>query len=382
MSSDPTAPSVAGSSGAVSGGSASASAATAAAAGAAGIAGPSAGSTGPRRGTAPAARTTRIPVPSERSPYPLLRGPDTGGSHSYCLIPGEGFQVRGPRYHADKVKVASGPSVFELMHIDLFLSKSRIGNIAARRQSWLRLARDAGDHRFYLVIAYVTPAPPHLHVAFYYAVDDERLAANPNLQRLWRRFTAHGPEADEFRNERWKVIPRIAEGAWIVQRAVGSKPALLGTKLTHTWILSEPEGSAGAAAAVAASSAHSVPTSDAGCDAGLGLPARMRGHSYAVTHGPGPYLEGDCDIASSNMAFVLVSLLLQYAKHIVIDLGFAIEAREEDELPEAVLGTVRLSRIDVVRPPLVDAMPDDWVLGKPGTLHGEEGEKAKDGSES
>lgn len=281
--------------------------------------------------------------------------------------------MRGPRYNHDKVKIASGPAAFELMHVDLFLSKSRIGNMAARRNSWLRLAREAGDRRYYLVPTYVTPASPFIHAAFYFAVDEERLAASPPLLRLWRRFTAHGPEADAFRNERWKVIPRIAEGSWIVQRAVGTKPALLGTKLKHTWIICEPEGSvpppppahAGPAAQVA------VGSEDAGCDAGLVLPVRQRGQSFTIAEGPGPYIEGDCDVSSSAMATMLVSLLQQYAKHLVIDLAFAIEPRDEDELPEAVLGVVRLSRIDVVQPVLVAAEPEDWVLGQLGTLHGD-----------
>lgn len=326
----------------------------------------------PRTAGAAAPHARGVPVPPEGTAYPLMPGPEVGGSHSYCRIPAETFHVRGPRYTHDKVKIASAPSAFELMHVELFLSKSRIGNMAARRQSWLRLARAAGDTRYYLIPTYVTPASPFLHVVFYYAVDDARLAASPSLERLWRRFTAHGPEADAFRNERWKVIPRIAEGSWVVQKAVGSKPALLGTKLKHTWIICEPEGTAPPPPPPEAGSAPQVAVgSEAGCEAGLGLPPRQRGQSYEVAYGPGPYLEADCDVSSSSMAFVLVSLLQQYAKHIVIDLAFAIEPRDDDELPEAVLGTVRLSRIDVVRPGLIAAEPDDWVLGQMGTRHGD-----------
>ncbi len=54
----------------------------------------------------------------------------------------------------------------------------------------------------------------------------------------------------------------------------------------------------------------------------------------------------------------------------MIDLGFAIEPREEDELPEVVLGSLRLSRVDVERPLMVAAEPGDWVLGSLGVVHG------------
>lgn len=61
---------------------------------------------------------------------------------------------------------------------------------------------------------------------------------------------------------------------------------------------------------------------------------------------------------------------LTFRRHIVIDLGFAIEACETDTLPECVLGSVRLSRIDVNKPPMVEALPNDWILGSHGDQHG------------
>ena len=63
------------------------------------------------------------------------------------------------------------------------------------------------------------------------------------------------------------------------------------------------------------------------------------------------------------MAYVLVSLLQTYAKALVIDLGFAIEPREAECLPEVVLGTVRLSRIDVTVPEVLAAEAGDVRLG-------------------
>ena len=45
---------------------------------------------------------------------------------------------------------------------------------------------------------------------------------------MWKNFLT---KDDEFRNQRWKIIPRIAEGPWVVKSAVGTKPALLGLKV-------------------------------------------------------------------------------------------------------------------------------------------------------
>lgn len=51
------------------------------------------------------------------------------------------------------------------------------------------------------------------------------------------------------------------------------------------------------------------------------------------------------------------------ARYLVIDLGFAIEPREDETLPEAVLGAVRLSRMDVSRGPLLSPVVGEGVLG-------------------
>jgi hypothetical protein len=243
--------------------------------------------------------------PAMSCAFPL--GAESGGEHCWSQLDATTFQVRGPNYLEDKVKEPSQPAMFDLMHFDILRSNDKIGNLAARNDSWLRAARKAGDTRYYLVVVYVTPAAPYIHLALYFAVQPERVRACPHFSSLWEQFTAHGPAGDAFRDERWKVIPRVAEGSWIVSNAVGSKPALLAQKLTHTWILCD-----GVEDVAAGGGGGGVETSDAGCGNSGG--ARARGGSFSTGFGPGPYLEADCDVASSSMAFVLVSLLQSYAR--------------------------------------------------------------------
>jgi hypothetical protein len=258
----------------------------------------------------------------------LAAGPEKAGEHSWFALSGETFPSRGLGYLKDRVKVPSPRGPCDLVNAEMFLSHDKIGNIAARQGSFLRAARRAGDGRFYLVVAYVTPTAPFVHIALYFALDEARLAALPPLARLWARFVARGPAGDAFRRERWKVIPRIAEGSWMVSSAVGTKPAMLAQKLTHTWV-----------------------------------------HGAADDAGTGAYLESDCDVASSTVALMLVGMIQTWAKSLVIDLGFAIEPQAADEFPEVVVGAVRLNRLDTTRPPLVRAEPEDFVLGTDGT-HG------------
>ncbi len=126
-------------------------------------------------------------------------------------------------------------------------------------------------------------------------------AGDPAFKRAWSRFLAD--DTDEIRTRTWKVIPSIAEGSWVVKKAVGAKPAILPTKLTHKW---------------------------------------HRGENY---------LEVDCDVASSTVATVLVNLIVQYARGLVIDLAFVVQGDRVDELPERVLGCVRLMHMDMAGMP-------------------------------
>jgi len=233
-------------------------------------------------------------IPESALPYPLLRGDAGGRDHSHSTLPADSFEVRGPNYIVDKKKMPSDGPLFDLMHVDMLRSESKLGNLAARGDSWLRRAREVGDTRYYLVVTYVTTSSPYIHLIIYFAVRPESFSTHPRFEGLWKRFTEEGAAGDTFRNERWKVIPRIQEGAWIVKTAVGTVPALLGTKLAHTWIICNDGGSnnKGAGVAVGGGAAPNV----------------------NAFKGPGPYLETDCDVSSSTAAGILVSMLQGYAK--------------------------------------------------------------------
>jgi len=104
---------------------------------------------------------------------------------------------------------------------------------------------------------------------------------------------------DAFRNSRFKLIPSIVEGYWMVKRAVGTKACLLGRAVTCHYLREDN------------------------------------------------FLEIDVDIGSSAVARGVVGLVLGYLTNVVVDLAILIEAKGEQELPEYLLGTVRINRIEV-----------------------------------
>lgn len=130
----------------------------------------------------------------------------------------------------------------------------------------------------------------------------------------------------DFHNLRFKLIPMIVEGPWVVKTAVRSRPCILGQKVVQRYF------------------------------------------------GGKGYLEVDIDVGSSVIASQIVSLcryliyLMKnrnlciiitlmvgylsflcrgYAKQIVCNVGIVLQGEREDELPERLLASVTLSHLDM-----------------------------------
>ncbi len=127
------------------------------------------------------------------------------------------------------------------------------------------------------------------------------------MERLRGLRDVHWPTASDvgalpptdFRNERFKLIPSVTDGPWVVKSAVGSTPALLGKKVIQRY---------------------------------------FRGDDY---------LEIDIHVGSSVIASNIVGLCRGYAKNMVNDTAIVIQGETPDELPERLLCCATLSHIDL-----------------------------------
>eukprot|EP01134_Creolimax_fragrantissima_P004891 CFRG4891T1 len=231
------------------------------------------------------------------STLPFPRGPLEGGEHCWSEPNvAKCFELRGKSYMRDWRKIPANEALFKLRSIDFFQTEetdvTRYDNFASHPDSYVQKAIRAGDTTSYFIVVHFQMQPHHMCCTWIY--DEAKVeAAGPHFETVWDRFI-NGE--DDYRDSRFKVIPSVAEGNWLIRRSVGAKPALLAKKLKHRY--------------------KKTPR----------------------------YFEIDCDVNSSYLAGSIVSVLKSYAYLLSIDLGLTIEGRSSAELPEVVFACFRLTK--------------------------------------
>jgi hypothetical protein len=151
---------------------------------------------------------------------------------------------------------------------------------------------------FVFIVNIVLPGPPFYHGVFYYAIDDMSSidgSDGSGSSKLCQKFFFG--DSDEFRDKTFKLIPQIVEGNFLVRKAVGSTPAIMGTKLRQLYVR-DPR-----------------------------------------------FMELILDCGSSPVATGVIRLSLGYAKTLVIDMGFLLEGTDESTLPERIFGAIRIKNL-------------------------------------
>ncbi|XP_027918766.1 protein ENHANCED DISEASE RESISTANCE 2-like isoform X3 [Vigna unguiculata] len=230
---------------------------------------------------------TPITIPSDLH-CSLWKGKDDNDTNCWASPSGKGFMIRGKNYLKDSSKVVGGDPLLKLVGVDWLTVDKSVDRIALHPKCLVQ--SEAGKKLpFILVINLQVPAKPNYSLVLYYAADRPI-----NKNSLLAKFVGG---SDAFRDSRFKLIPSIVEGYWMVKRAVGTKACLLGKAVTCKYFRQDN------------------------------------------------FLEIDVDIGSSSVARSVIGLVLGYVTSLVVDLAILIEAKEEPELPEYILGTVRLNRL-------------------------------------
>lgn len=221
------------------------------------------------------------------------------------------FRVRGADYLIDKQKFNAGSSIGRLVTVDLVsvdepmysgftMHPTERVQLALKKEKELKaLGLESEMPPFIFVVNIALPGPPFYHGVFYYAIDDMRTIDGSDgtpSSKLCNQFLFG--DSDEFRDATFKLIPQIVEGNFIVRKAVGSTPAIMGKKLRQLYVKSDR------------------------------------------------FFEVILDCGSSPVATGVIRLSLGYAKTLVVDMGFLLEGTSEDHLPERIFGCARMKNME------------------------------------
>jgi len=233
----------------------------------------------------------------------MNRANDDNPRNGYTPVLCEEFPLRGKGYLDNKKKNKAEDCMFDLVGCDTFYAKERDTCVCDWDQSVLqRMKRNAARRGRtcprVLAINWMVPGSPRINHVEYFVekefvpvTDDDKM-----YQRMIDHFFADGNDA--FRTSRFKLIPHIEVGNFLVKKAVG-KPTIV-CKAIKT--------------------------------------------EYHVGDG---YLEVAIDIGCSKIAERVLGVCTGFAKSLVIDLGYTIEGRKEEELPERLLCGLRIHYFDM-----------------------------------
>ncbi|GMG99410.1 hypothetical protein Nepgr_001250 [Nepenthes gracilis] len=229
----------------------------------------------------------------------LPKDPSFTTACSWAAADPSTFLIRGETYLRDQEKIKAKHTLLQMVGADWLKSDKREDDLAGRPGGIVQKYAAQGGPEFFLIVNIQVPGPSRsaYNLALYYMLKTP-LEKDPLLERF-----VNGDDA--YRNSRFKLIPYIPKGSWIVRQSVGKKACLVGHALEVNY---------------------------------------FRGNNY---------LELGIDVGSSTVARGVVSLVLRYLNNLIIEMAFLIQANTEEELPEFLLGTCRLNHLDASKAVLV-----------------------------
>lgn len=216
-------------------------------------------------------------------------------SNGWSSPPGAAFMVRGPEYFTTKVKIPAGDYLLKPLGFDWIKSSVKIGDILNHPNSRVKMVIDnefpAGDKPFVWAFNIQLPTKDNYSAVAYFTTK-EPIAEGSLMGKFLKGD-------DAFRNSKLKMIANIANGPWIVRKAVGEQA--------------------------------------------ICIIGRVLSCKYCVADN---FIEVDIDVGSSMVATAIVHLAFGYVTTLTVDLAFLIESQAESELPEKLLGAFRFSNLD------------------------------------
>ena len=228
-----------------------------------------------------------------------------------------GLKIRGKTYLQDKIKIPAKPTVFDLHSSDLIDSDELLWHVGKSLPS-VQLCDEPyafvlnllfpNNPLQSLVTVWTCPVDPTDHTVDEILTQWNEEDTDGSLRAFFTNFkewvAGDKPSDDARRSTKFKLIPRVAKGSWVVRQSVGTTPVLLGQKLNSKYFRGRT----------------------------------ARGCSY---------FEMDVDITSNTVANNVTKLVVNSITSLVVDLSPLIEGQSLDHLPERLIGSVRYDHLDL-----------------------------------
>lgn len=242
--------------------------------------------------------------------------------HRWSEPSGSSFHVRGLGYMRDRLKVASKETIMKVRGADFLLTDQfgpaqvakmfpsiLDGHLREKPTIIFNFRMPFGNLCIYFEI------PIRFVDVLRYAYDPEAPTSSDDQRKLMNQFLSPEDIAlasffmgnNEYKNVRLKLIPRVIEGNILVRKLLQGKPVVIGNRLQVDYFYQA-------------------------CEPSKGL---------------SEYLEIDFDTGSSSIfAQNIVSVCKRFMSSVTVDIGWLIECSSKETLPECILGSIRLHRLD------------------------------------
>jgi len=240
---------------------------------------------------------------------PLPEYPDNNGVSVWSKPKDSIFHVRGVNYLRDRIKIPSDAAPLTCRGVDVWITDEPMRNISRHPDV---LGGKLGEEDTFLVNFLL----PFGNFVAYFSVPPLNKFTK-KLRNVWTKFLKGD---QQYRDARLKLLPVVVDGPWIVRTACGSgkSPALLGKVIPLQYFFRDPD--------------------------------RTRKGVYEV----------DVIITASTLAKGILSVVKSHTTSVSIAFALIIEAAEQDELPESVLCSFQIHKLNLVDCPILpDLSVDD-----------------------
>ncbi|XP_042521222.1 protein ENHANCED DISEASE RESISTANCE 2-like isoform X2 [Macadamia integrifolia] len=138
------------------------------------------------------------------------------------------FLIRGESYLQDRHKIKATGTLMQMVAADWLRSEKQEDDLGGRPGGIVQKYAMKGGPEFFFIINIQAPGSTAYGLALYYMMSTP-VEDSPLLESF-----INGD--DSYRNSRFKLIPYISKGSWIVKQSVGKKAGLVGQALQINYI--------------------------------------------------------------------------------------------------------------------------------------------------